>query len=154
MATTKSAVATEGVETRRFVASESASTRQHVTSTSNALGEKLGAKIEEGVERMLNSAKQSRESTTNPGQVAFFSRLVDGFKAVELRELLVEHGIEPVGTKRTFAELIVEKLTQEDVSSLLASRGNKRQRLASGQQRMGGDESQQGTLDSLFARQA
>ncbi len=105
---TKSAVATEGVETRLLAASESASTRQHITSTSNALGTKLGAKIEEGVERMLNSAKQSRGTTTNPGQLAFFSRLMAGFKAVELKELLVAHGVEPVGTKQTFAQLIVE----------------------------------------------
>ena len=151
MATTKSAVMTEGLETRRLVASESASTRQHVTSTSNALGEKLGAKIQEGVERMLNSAKQSRGPTTNPGQLAFFSRLMAGFKAVELKELLVAHGVEPVGTKQTFAQLIVENsLTEEDLDAFIASRGsrNKRPRLATVQQRMTSN-GQQSTLDSL-----
>ena len=156
VATTKTTVMTEGLETRRLVASQSESTRRHVTNAANALGEKLGAKIEEGVERMLNSAKRSRESTTNAGQVAFFSRLMAGLKAIELRELLVEHGIEPVGTKQTFAELVVEHLTQEDVSSFLASRGNhnKRQRLATGQKRTGGGESRQSMLDSPFARRA
>ena len=144
MATTKAAVAIEGVETRQLLMSESLSTRRHVTETARA----LEAKLAEDFKQLLESSKPPT------GQVAFFSRLMAGFRAVELRALLTEHGIEPVGTKQTFAELVVEHLTQEQVSAFLASRGrcSKRQRLAA--QSDCGGEGRQSTLDALITRAA
>ena len=114
-------------------------TRNEVENARSALSQEL----QEATGRILGS--QHAQQSDNR-QVAFFSRLL-GLRAVELKALLLSHGIEPIETKHALAEIAATELREGDLEDFVAARKRPRrdaeQPAAPGKQR---------TLDALFAQ--
>ena len=143
VASTRSAVGAEAVATRARVSEEAMLTRNEVQSAREALTHEL----QEATGKILVA---QREKQGNAGQLAFFSRLL-GLKSVEIKELLVSHCIEPMGTKKTLAEIAATELREDDLEEFIVARKGGARRDAPGAQQPTAP-SKQGTLDALFAR--
>ena len=73
-----------------------------------------------------------------------------GLRSVEIKDLLVSHCIEPMGTKRTLAEIAASELREDDLEEFIAARKGGPRRDAGAQQPTA--PGKQGILDALFAR--
>ena len=78
----------------------------------------------------------------------FFTRLLE-LRAVDLRELLARHALEPAGTKPVLAKIAAINISEEDLDDFLANRV-KRPRTV--EQRSGVDAARQGTLSEFAQR--
>ena len=139
IASTRSAVGAEGVAIRARVSEEAALTRNEIETARDALSQQL----QEATGKILG-CQHAQQSDKR--QVAFFSRLL-GLRAVELKELLLSHGIEPIGTKHGLAEIAATELREGDLEDFVAAR--KRPRRDAEQPAAHGKQS---TLDALFAQ--
>ena len=64
-------------------------------------------------------------------------------RAQDMKDLLNNRGIEPVGTKSMLAQLVATHLTEEEVERFVIGRSGKRRRID-------GPSGNQSTLDVLF----
>ena len=141
IASTRSAVGAEAVATRARVSEEAVLTRNEVQSARDTLSQQL----QEATGKILGS---QRTKQSNTSQVAFVSKLL-GLRAVELKELLTRHCIEPIGTKQSLAELAASELLEGDLEDFIAARKKPRR---DADVRRPTARGQQDTLDAFFAR--
>ena len=118
LASTRSAVSAEAAHSRSHTTQESELTR---TEIANAR-ETLSQQFREGIAKMT----KSHHSPGPSSQLDFYCRLSE-LRAVDLRELLEVHSLEPFGTKSVMAKLCAQQL-QEDALEEFLSKRSKRSR--------------------------
>ena len=82
--------------------------------------------------------------------IAFYSMVLSNLRAQDMKELLVNRGIEPVGAKNMLAQLVVSHLAEDDVEQFVLTR-SKKPRVDAPSGSGGGQSGRQGTLDAMFS---
>lgn len=125
IASTKQAVEREGAETRQCAVEEANATRQMVKSTK----EELSAQMD-GIAKILSGQSESGVQGEDDGarRLALFSRLLAELRVEDLRLLLLERNLRPVGRKPTLAHLAVLHVSETDLNNFVTTR-SKHQRV-------------------------
>ncbi len=98
IAATRDAVISEAANGRAHTTEEAVATRHEVIHSREVLSQQL----QEGVDRIMESRRPLRRDSE--AHLEFFTRLLE-LRAVDLRELLANHALEPAGTKPALARI-------------------------------------------------